>query len=295
MYNTECILQAHNPGTMVSPHLQLAKQIAALFAALPQVEAVALGGSRGRGSGTTDQASDIDLYVNTHGEIPLEERRTIVERSGGAAQASLNMTYWGLGDEWIHAPSGIEVDIIYFDTAWMEEQIDRVIEKHQPSVGYTTCFCYTVRNSIIFADPNGWFARLQRQCQQEYPEALRQNIVTYNYPLLRSLIPAFGNQIEKAAKRGDLVSINHRTAVLLASYFDILFALNRQLHPGEKRQVEFALNHCHLLPANMQADLASILLLNGADVLDLPARVARLLDHFDRLLEQEGFDLKPGF
>ena len=77
--------------------------------------------------------------------------------------------------------------------------------------------------------------------------------------------------------------------------FDILFALNRQLHPGEKRQVEFALNHCHLLPANMQADLASILLLNGADVLDLPARVARLLDHFDRLLEQEGFDLKPGF
>ena len=253
---------------------------------------MALGGSRGLGASTTDLASDIDLYVYTHGDIPVEERRSIVERSGGAAQASLDMTYWGLGDEWIHAPSGIEVDIIYFDAVWMEEQITGVVEKHRSSLGYTTCFCYTVRNSIIYSDPHGWFASLQQRCQGEYPEALRQNIVAYNYPVLRSLIPSFANQIEKGAKRGDLVSINHRTAALLASYFDILFALNRQLHPGEKRQVEFALNQCPLLPANMQADLASILLLTGADVPDLPARVARLLDHLDRLLEQEGFDLK---
>jgi hypothetical protein len=29
------------------------------------------------------------------------------------------------------------------------------------------------------------------------------------------------------------VSLNHRTAALLASYFDVLFALNRVHHPGD--------------------------------------------------------------
>lgn len=281
-----------NSGAAASTNLQLANQIATLFAALPKVEAVALGGSRG-GAGSTDPASDIDLYIYTQSDIALEDRRSIVERSGGAVRASLDLTYWGPGDEWINVPTGIEVDIIYFDAAWMEEQIARVVEKHQASLGYSTSFCYTVRNSIIFSDPHGWFARLQQRCQTEYPETLRKNIISLNHPVLRSIIPAYANQIEKAAKRGDLVSINHRLAGLLASYFDILFAINRQLHPGEKRQVEFALKNCSLLPANIEADLASILLLSAVDITDLPARVARLLDHLDQLLEREGFDLSP--
>ncbi len=273
-------------------YLQLANQIAALFADLPQVEAVALSGSRGSGGGSTDPASDIDLYVYTRGQISMAERRVIVERSGGASQASLDLTYWGSGDEWINAPTGIEVDMMYFEANWMEEQIARVVEKHQASLGYSTCFWYTVRNSIILADPRGWFAGLQQRGQIEYPEALRQNIVALNYPVLRSIIPAYAHQIEKAAKRGDLVSINHRTAALLASYFDILLAVNRQLHPGEKRLVEFARKRCAVLPANMEADLASILLLPAADMAELPARVDNLLDHLDQLLEHEGFDLK---
>ena len=278
---------------MTSSHFQLAKQIAVLFADLPQVEAVALAGSRGGGASSTDPASDIDLYVYTRGDIPLAERSAILERSGGATWASLDMTYWGLGDEWINAPTGIEVDLIYFEAAWMEDQIERVVERHQASLGYTSCFWYTIRNSIIYADPQGWFAALQQRCQVEYPEALRQNIVALNYPVLRRIIPAFSNQIEKAAKRGDMVSINHRTAALLASYFDILFAVNRQLHPGEKRLVEFALSRCTVLPVDMEADLASILLLTAEDIGDLPNRLARLLDHLDQMLDHEGFDLRP--
>jgi hypothetical protein len=272
---------------------QLAGQIADLFAPRSQVEAVTLGGSRGSGAGAYDEASDIDLYVYTRGDIPLESRCAIVECTGGATQASLNLNYWGPGDEWLHAPTGIEIDIVYFDAAWMEGQIARLVEGHQASLGYTTCLWHTIRNSIVLSDPRGWFAKLQEKCQIAYPETLRQNIIALNYPVLRSIIPAYAHQLEKAVKRLDLVSINHRLAALLASYFDILFAVNRQLHPGEKRLVEFAVNHCALLPANMEADLASILLLTDADIVDLPFRVASLLDHLDQMLEDAGIEHSP--
>ena len=57
--------------------------------------------------------------------------------------------------------------------------------------------------------------------------------------------------MEKAVARGDLVSFNYRVAALLASTFDILFALNRLPHPGEKRLLAFAAQHCPLRPAGM--------------------------------------------
>lgn len=273
---------------MQSSHLKLAQHIADLFAPLPQVEAVALAGSRGNESGSTDNASDIDLYVYTRGDIPLEIRESIVQRSGGASRSDLNLNYWGPGDEWINAPTGIEVDIVYFDATWMEEQIAQVITKHQASMGYTTCFWHTIRQSNIFFDPHHWLADLQQKCQTEYPEPLRRNVITLNHPVLRGIIPSYAFQIEKAVKRGDLVSINHRLAALFASYFDILFALNRQLHPGEKRLVEFAVNNCKLLPSNMEADIASILQLTEADIPDLPTRVNRLINQLDTLLVDAG-------
>jgi hypothetical protein len=270
---------------MDSIHLHLAKQIADLFAALPQVEAVALGGSRA--GGASDAASDIDLYVYTQGAIPVETRRSIVDRSGGAAQASLDLNYWGPGDEWYHAPTGIEIDIVYFDAAWMQDQIDRVIDRHQASLGYTTCFWHTVRHSILLHDRRGWFSNLQEQCRAEYPEPLRHNIITLNRPVLRGVIPAYAHQLEKAVARRDLISINHRLAALFASYFDILFALNRQLHPGEKRLVELAVHHCAHLPTDMEQDITAILQAAATITVDLPALIDRLLDRLDALLEDE--------
>jgi hypothetical protein len=275
-----------------TPHLQLAKQIADFFALLPQVEAIALAGSRGSGSGASDGASDIDLYVYTRGEITLEDRISIVEQTGGASRSNLNLNYWGPGDEWFNAPTGIEIDIVYFDAAWMEDQISRVVESHQASMGYTTCFWHTIHQSIVFFDPHDWLAKLQRRCHVEYPESLRQNIVILNHPLLRNIIPSYAFQIEKAVKRRDFVSINHRLAALFASYFDILFAVNRKLHPGEKRMLEFAVNNCNILPVNMEAEIDSILLLKAEDISDLPIRITRLLDHLDQILENEGFECK---
>lgn len=228
------------------------------------------------------------MYVCTRDSIPLGVRRSLIERTGGATQANLDLNYWGPGDEWLHAPTGLEVDVVYFDTVWMEDQTVRVLEKHQASLGYTTCVWHTIRHSVILFDPRAWFARLQRRCCISYPEALRRNIIALNHPVLRTIIPSYANQISKAVKRRDLVSINHRVAALFASYFDVLFAMNRLLHPGEKRQIEFALHNCRMLPTHMESDMASILMPAMAEISTLPDRLKRLLDRLDETLEKEG-------
>jgi uncharacterized protein DUF4037/nucleotidyltransferase-like protein len=265
-----------------------ARELATQFAAFPQVAAVALGGSQV--SDAADADSDIDLYVYTRAEIPLAARATLIEQAGGAIRANLSLPYWGAGDLWIDAATGITVDSMYFDVAWMDEQITRVVEAHQASLGYSTCFWRTVRQSRVLYDPRGWFQALQRRSQQDYPEALRRNIIAHNHPVLRTIMPSYLHQIENAVRRDAAVSVNHRVAALLASYFDIVFALNRVLHPGEKRLIALVHSQCTLLPTAMEADVAAVLAAAGTASDGVVAHLRRLLDRLDELLIGAGFD-----
>ena len=271
----------------ISVYTSLARQLADLFASLPQVKAIALGGSIM--GGVTDQSSDIDLYVYTQADIPLVDRQGIVARSGGASQENLGMTFWGSGDEWFHAPTGIEVDIVYFEAQWIENQIQRIIDKHEASLGYTTCLWYIVRNSQVLHDPEEWFQNLQKKASTKYPDPLRQKIITLNYPVLRNVIPSYTNQLAKAVKRHDLISINHRLAALLASYFDIIFALNRELHPGEKKLLNLAQTRCVKLPVDFAGDITAVIQSSCMADQTFLGYLTMLLDHLDQWLEQEGF------
>lgn len=273
-----------------APSHVLARNLADRFAALPEVEAVALGGSQSVDA--SDALSDIDLYVYTRDEISVIDRQAIVARSGGATKTNIGLPFWGPSDEWFDRATGIEVDITYFDTTWMEGQIQRVVYEHQASLGYTTCFWHTVQRSQRLYDRHIWFQMLQQRARTAYPEALRHNIVALNHPVLRNVIPAYLHQLEKALQRQDRVSINHRVAALIASYFDVIFALNRVLHPGEKRLVAFACSQCPKLPIEMAADLNAVLDAAATNDQHMVTQVNMLLDRLDHLLEQEGFDLR---
>jgi hypothetical protein len=93
--------------------------------------------------------------------------------------------------------------------------------------------------------------------------------------------------VEKAVRRADLVSVNHRVAGLLASYFDILFACNRVLHPGEKRLIEQAARMCPSLPENMAADVTAVLQAAGKPGGEVVDQINRLVDHLEEWLSQE--------
>jgi len=263
----------------------LAQEIADQFAQLPQVIAVAQGGSAT--SGTVDKASDIDLYVFITAVIPLTDRQAIVDRRG-ATRADMGLNFWDPGDEWFDAPSGIEIDVMYWDPRWIEDQIDRVLVHHQASMGYTTCHWHTLCNVSILFDRDNWLYAIKERCASPYPDPLREAIIAKNHPVLRSVIPAYYNQIEKALKRYDLVSVNHRVAALLASYFDILFTLNRLPHPGEKRLLQRATTICTLLPPGMSQQVEAVLRKSASGNAALMTEIDSLLDGLDALLMREG-------
>ena len=74
-----------------------------------------------------DSASDIDLYVFAREAVPLPARQALVAVFG-ASRADLGLAFWDPGDEWIHAETGIEVDVVYWDTRWIADQVAREID-----------------------------------------------------------------------------------------------------------------------------------------------------------------------
>jgi hypothetical protein len=262
----------------------VAFEIAAAYGALPQVEAVASAGSRTSGMG--DHGSDLDLYIYICGEIPVAKRAEIA--NARAVWAEMDNHFGEPGDEWVEAGSGLGVDIVFRRTDWIQDQLERVLRRHEASVGYTTSLWYNVLTSHALHDPGGWLAALQRFADQPYPEPLRNAIVAKNHPVLRRNLSSYTHEIERAAARGDRVSVNHRAAAFLASYFDILFALNRLPHPGEKRLLALARERCTLKPEGMEAGIGALLDQVGADGKQAAELCRFLVDSLDRLLREEG-------
>ncbi|MBW4557049.1 MAG: DUF4037 domain-containing protein [Trichormus sp. ATA11-4-KO1] len=266
--------------------LSLAEQITAEFKYLPQVVAVVLAGSQTNQA--ADPASDLDFYVYVSEEITLEIREAIAQKF--ADRVEINNQFWEPGDEWVDRDSGRRVDIMYRMTDWSKNQLDRILIHHQASIGYSTCFWFNVCHSLPLYDPDGWFQQLQQQAKQPYPQPLVEAIIAKNYPILRKNFSSYAHQMELAIQRNDLVSLNHRTAALIASYFDIIFAVNQTPHPGEKRLLQLTKKLCSELPTNMEDTVNNLFFaLFAGRNLYIIAYVNRLVDGLDQLLMTKGF------
>jgi hypothetical protein len=248
---------------------------------------VALGGSTASGTASTD--SDVDLYVYAAPELDMADRARIA-RAGGS-RCEIDNRFFEPGDEWVDVATGLAVDVMFRELGWIEDQIDRVLVRHEASVGYSTCFWHNVRSSEPLFDRDGWFAALRRRAEVPYPEPLRLAVVAKNHPLLRDHLSSFLHQVERAVARGDRVSVNHRVAALLASVFDILFAVNREPHPGEKRLVEIVEARCPRRPpdfARRVNDLVASVASAGSNEEYVASSASGLVDSLDEILRAEG-------
>lgn len=82
-----------------------------------------------------------------------------------------------------------------------------------------------------------------------------------------------------------MVFVHHCVDEVLASYFDILFALNWVLQPGGKRQLAHA-EALTLTPQGMNKDVTSLVM--NQDLVTVKGKVDGLIDRLAELLESQG-------
>lgn len=126
------------------------------YTKLQSVEAVAIGGSTT--ASTSDNNSDIDIYIFSKTGIPLKFRENLIKPN--SSKFEIGGEYFGSGDEFILDSINKQLDIMYWDMEWFEGVVNNTWVKYYPQNGYTTCFLYTLKNFNIIYDKNNWLHNL---------------------------------------------------------------------------------------------------------------------------------------
>lgn len=251
------------------------EQLISDLSQLPQIEAIALGGSR---SGSNfDAKSDYDVYLYCTAPVPVEIRRELLSKY--CSYMEINNQFWETEDN-CTLNNGIDIDVLYRNLDDFTADVAGVVELHQARNGYTTCMWHNLLTCKILVDKQGRLSAAKARFDIPYPGQLKKNIIERNLKLLHGTLPAYDGQIRKAASRGDTVSICHRTAAFMESYFDILWALNEKTHPGEKRLVSLCLQQCTLLPECFEENINALY----SHLFTAPGKVGQDLDAIIREL-----------
>jgi hypothetical protein len=255
------------------------------MASTPSVAAIALVGSNA--SGIAESGSDFDIFVYTDRDLGELRSWAADEFADPAEWRSIHEAAFGDGDVWRLKDGGGWLDLMYWTTAWGEVQLRRVLVEHVAAMGYSTAFWRSIRDAQPLYERDAWHAELQCQARQAYPEELRRNIIRLNRPYLRDHPFSYRHQAAKALERRDVVSVNHRVAAWLTSYFDIVFAINRVLHPGEKRLLEFVTRECQVVPDGMAMSVERLVGLAGRAASPLLDTMDELTEGLEALLRRE--------
>lgn len=246
---------------------------------LPQIEAIALGGSRA--GENYDAKSDYDVYLYCTAPVHEDVRREILAKY--CSYMEIGNHFWEYEDN-CTLKDGIDIDILYRNLDDFTADVASVVERCQPRNGYTTCMWHNLRTCKILYDGSGRLAAAKQRFDVPYPAELKEAIIARNWRLLTGSLPAYELQITKAVNRADQVSINHRVSAFLESYFDVLFALNEQTHPGEKRLVSLCLRTCSQLPEKFEENLNALFAHMFTDPGQVIADLSRILEELGEIL-----------
>ncbi len=193
----------------MSPSLAVLEELAGRLVRVRGVRAVALGGSRARGTAGPESDTDLGLYVDDDADLG-GLRRLAFEVGGPTAQLT-ERGQWGPvvdGGGWLQI-DGSPVDWLYRDVSRVAASVadaraGRVTWTHQtghplgvPSVAYAA----EVALAVPLADPDGLLAEA-RAAVDPYPAALTEAFVT-------GLAEAdfMLGALSKPAARGDVVYV----------------------------------------------------------------------------------------
>lgn len=251
------------------------KDIIEGLSAHKNVVAITLGGSRA--SGNNDAKSDYDIYVYYDEAVDSKFRQSILEKYCKYMEIAVN--YFEEEDDCI-LNNGIVIELIYRNISDIQNNIATIMHSSNASLGYTTCVIDNLVTSKILYDDNNIYSNLVKSIS--YPDALRNNIIKKNMEMLHGVIASYDAQIIKAYQRKDMISVNHRIAAYLASYFDVLFAINKVYHPGEKRLIELAKKKCNIVPKDFETDINKLL-----NLIDIENTLNSLYSNMNNILNKQ--------
>ncbi len=252
---------------------------------IEEIEAILLGGSRA--TGVFDEKSDYDFYIYVSKPLTEVKRREILEKY--VSYMEFSNEFWELEDDGV-LKNGVEIEFIYREIKWMEEVLDNLLFKGYVSNGYTTCFVDNLIKSKVLYDPKNKINRLKEKYVPMLNDEIYKKIITNNFPILLDKMPSIYYQIEKAMRREDKLSINHRTTAFFEMYFDILFAVNKTTHPGEKRLLETA-KKLDKVPCYFDCKIEALFDVLYTDYEETLKLLESFVIDLHQILRNEGFEL----
>ena len=146
------------------------------FSRLPQVEAIALGGSRA--GEHYDEKSDYDVYVYVTSPIPEETRREILSRYCSVLE--IGNHFWEYEDN-CTLNNGVDIDLLWRDLDGFVAGVSAVVDGGQASNGYTA--------GCSGAPSPPMRPRLQRRCAGGTRSASTTGRRNFSPPTLTSSTP----------------------------------------------------------------------------------------------------------
>jgi hypothetical protein len=229
------------------PYDPLLQRIVPVLAEVPGVAAIALGGSRARGTATETSDYDIGLYHST--ERPLDTDRLLqAVRIFADAPETAQVTPvggwgpWIVGGGWLSV-AGRKVDLLYRNI----DDVANVIAKcrngeidvhYQP--GHPHGFCTAIWMGEValcrpLHDPDGRLAKL-KAATSPYPRALRDALIRkFDWEILFTIENA-----ELAVARAEQTHVAGCAYRALACVGQVLFALNERYLINEKGALQEA-------------------------------------------------------
>jgi hypothetical protein len=223
------------------------QRIVPVLAEAPGVAAIALGGSRARGTATETSDYDIGLYYSAGRPLDtnrlLQAARTLVDKPEAAEVTPIGgWGPWIVGGGWLSV-EGRKVDLLYRSI----EAVSDVIEKcrageitmhYQP--GHPHGFCSAIWMGEValcrpLHDPDGRLAQL-KAVTSPYPPALRDALIRkFEWEILFAI-----ENGELAAGRAEQTHVAGCAYRALACAAQVLFALNERYLINEKGALQEA-------------------------------------------------------
>jgi len=235
------------------------------------MEAIALGGSRARGTAREDSDIDLGLYYDPDYPFSIEELDAAAAELDDRHSTGLVTRFgdWGPavnGGGWLIV-DGQHVDFLYRDLARVREIIEQCVEG-KPSGTYQLGHPLGFQNQIYLGetnccrplyDPDAALASLKAMLA-EYPPRLRSALVEKHLFDARFEIDI----AEKPARRGDVMYVAGCLFRAAGFMTLVLYAINRRYYTNEKGAFTESIVFSQV-PPGFHGRVASVLSAIGSD------------------------------